>query len=87
MAYADEAPKTGTTIVGCVYNGGVVMGSDTRVSTGIYISNRCLTLAKRPPPTTLRRLPLCVYTCALPPPLPLSPREACICPSLSPQPA
>ena len=36
----DEAPKTGTTIVACVYDGGVVLGADTRVSTGIYVSNR-----------------------------------------------
>jgi len=36
----NEAPKTGTTIVACVYDGGVVLGADTRVSTGIYVSNR-----------------------------------------------
>ena len=30
----DEAPKTGTTIVAAVYDGGVVLGADTRVSTG-----------------------------------------------------
>jgi 20S proteasome alpha/beta subunit len=36
----DKAPKTGTTIVACVYDGGVVLGADTRVSTGIYVSNR-----------------------------------------------
>lgn len=35
-----EAPHTGTTIVACVYNGGVVLGSDGRVSVGNYISNR-----------------------------------------------
>lgn len=34
------APHTGTTIVGCVFNGGVVLGADGRVSTGQYISNR-----------------------------------------------
>ena len=39
-SFANEAPKTGTTIVACVYDGGVVLGADTRVSTGIYISNR-----------------------------------------------
>ena len=33
-------PKTGTTIVACVYDGGVVLGADTRVSTGICVSNR-----------------------------------------------
>ena len=34
------APHTGTTIVAVVYNGGVVLGADSRVSTGTYISNR-----------------------------------------------
>lgn len=33
-------PHTGTTIVACAYNGGVVLGADSRVSTGTYISNR-----------------------------------------------
>lgn len=33
-------PHTGTTIVACTYNGGVVLGADSRVSTGTYISNR-----------------------------------------------
>ena len=32
--------RTGTTIVACSFNGGVVLGSDTRVSAGIYITNR-----------------------------------------------
>lgn len=35
-----EAPQTGTTIVACVYSDGVVIGADSRVSTGTYISNR-----------------------------------------------
>lgn len=33
-------PHTGTTIVAVQYNGGVVLGADSRVSTGNYISNR-----------------------------------------------
>ena len=33
-------PHTGTTIVACAYDGGVVLGADSRVSTGTYISNR-----------------------------------------------
>ena len=33
---AQEAPKTGTTIVACEYAGGVVIGADTRVSTGTF---------------------------------------------------
>ena len=37
---AGEAPHTGTTIVACSYPGGVVLGSDGRVSVGNYISNR-----------------------------------------------
>lgn len=32
--------STGTTIVACSYNGGVVLGADGRVSVGNYISNR-----------------------------------------------
>lgn len=35
-----EAPKTGTTIVAVEYDGGVVLGADSRVSTGTYVSNR-----------------------------------------------
>ena len=34
------APHTGTTILAVVYDGGVVLGADSRVSTGTYISNR-----------------------------------------------
>lgn len=33
-------PHTGTTIVAVQFNGGVVVGADSRVSTGNYISNR-----------------------------------------------
>lgn len=34
------APHTGTTIMAVEYAGGVVLGADSRVSTGIYVSNR-----------------------------------------------
>ncbi len=34
------APHTGTTIVAVEYDGGVVLGADSRVSTGTYVSNR-----------------------------------------------
>ena len=34
------APHTGTTIVAVEYEGGVVLGADSRVSTGTYVSNR-----------------------------------------------
>ncbi|XP_024460174.1 proteasome subunit beta type-6 isoform X1 [Populus trichocarpa] len=30
----------GTTIIGVTYNGGVVLGADSRTSTGIYVANR-----------------------------------------------
>jgi len=33
-------PHTGTTVVAVAYNGGVVLGADSRVSTGTYVSNR-----------------------------------------------
>ena len=36
----EGAPHTGTTIVAVSYAGGVVLGADSRVSTGTYISNR-----------------------------------------------
>lgn len=35
-----DSPHTGTTIVACTYSGGVVIGADSRVSTGNYVSNR-----------------------------------------------
>ena len=34
------APHTGTPIVAVEYDGGVVLGADSRVSTGTYVSNR-----------------------------------------------
>ena len=37
---AEQAPQTGTTIVAVSFDGGVVLGADSRVSTGNYISNR-----------------------------------------------
>ncbi|PSC76812.1 Proteasome subunit beta type-6 [Micractinium conductrix] len=36
----DAPPHTGTTIVAVSYAGGVVIGADSRVSTGTYVSNR-----------------------------------------------
>lgn len=33
-------PHTGTTVVAVAYEGGVVLGADSRVSTGTYVSNR-----------------------------------------------
>ena len=37
---AEQAPQTGTTIVAVTFDGGVVLGADSRVSTGNYVSNR-----------------------------------------------
>ena len=36
----DASPHTGTTIVAVSYQDGVVIGADSRVSTGAYVSNR-----------------------------------------------
>jgi 20S proteasome subunit beta 1 len=36
----DPSPHTGTTIVAVSFPGGVVLGCDSRVSTGAYVSNR-----------------------------------------------
>jgi len=36
----EAAVKTGTTIMAIVYDGGVVLGADTRTSTGDYVANR-----------------------------------------------
>lgn len=37
MSAVSQAPHTGTTIVACEYDGGVVLGADTRVSTGAFV--------------------------------------------------
>lgn len=39
-AISMESPHTGTTIVAVSYDGGVVLGSDSRVSMGQYVNNR-----------------------------------------------
>lgn len=44
-----EAPSTGTTIIAVSYAGGVVLGADSRVSMGAYISNRA---SDKPTPLT-----------------------------------
>merc|ERR1719428_1751316 len=36
----EKAVKTGTTIMAVTYDGGVVMGADSRTSTGDYVANR-----------------------------------------------
>lgn len=35
-----QGPQTGTTIMAVAYDGGVIMGADSRVSTGSYVANR-----------------------------------------------
>lgn len=35
-----EEVSTGTTIMACVYDGGVILGADSRTSTGNYVANR-----------------------------------------------
>jgi len=51
-ADAREAPHTGTTIVACEYAGGVVLGADSRVSTGANARER---FERRPRRLTRRR--------------------------------
>merc|ERR1719261_1230052 len=36
----EQAVSTGTTIMAVAYDGGVVMGADSRTSTGDYVANR-----------------------------------------------
>lgn len=40
LSSMDGAPHTGTTIVAVCFADGVVIGADSRVSTGTYVSNR-----------------------------------------------
>jgi len=53
-----DAPHTGTTIMAVAYEGGVVLGADSRVSTGTYVSNRASNkIAELTDKVTTRRLP------------------------------
>ncbi|XP_006344576.1 proteasome subunit beta type-6-like isoform X1 [Solanum tuberosum] len=36
----EQPHSMGTTIIGVTYNGGVVLGADSRTSTGMYVANR-----------------------------------------------
>ena len=38
--WLNQEVSTGTTIMAVAFDGGIVIGADSRVSTGIYISNR-----------------------------------------------
>ena len=40
MSFLDKEVDTGTTIMAVTYGGGVIMGADSRVSTGNYVANR-----------------------------------------------
>ncbi|GLJ23429.1 hypothetical protein SUGI_0443420 [Cryptomeria japonica] len=40
MDWVNAAHSMGTTIIGVTYNGGVVLGADSRTSTGMYVANR-----------------------------------------------
>ncbi|KAI9192734.1 hypothetical protein LWI28_027149 [Acer negundo] len=40
MADLNAPHSMGTTIIGVTYNGGVVLGADSRTSTGMYVANR-----------------------------------------------
>nr|BAN20180.1 proteasome subunit beta type 6,9 [Riptortus pedestris] len=39
-SFLNEEISTGTSIMACVYRGGVIVGADSRTSSGAYISNR-----------------------------------------------
>uniref|UniRef100_A0A7S0J0L1 Proteasome subunit beta n=1 Tax=Calcidiscus leptoporus TaxID=127549 RepID=A0A7S0J0L1_9EUKA len=41
LDFLSQPVDTGTTIMAVSYEGGVILGADSRVSTGVYISNRC----------------------------------------------
>nr|ABK21503.1 unknown [Picea sitchensis] len=40
MDWMNAPHSMGTTIIGVTYNGGVVLGADSRTSTGMYVANR-----------------------------------------------
>ena len=47
-----KATSTGTTIVGCIFSGGVVIAADTRATSGPIVADKVLFLpnhAKQPP--------------------------------------
>jgi hypothetical protein len=57
-----EAPHTGTTIIAVAFEGGIVIGCDTRVSVGNFVSNRAsdkvgIPFYVRPPPHRARTTP------------------------------
>mmetsp|Transcript_6592 Transcript_6592/g.9928 ORF Transcript_6592/g.9928 Transcript_6592/m.9928 type:complete len:215 (-) Transcript_6592:23-667(-) len=51
----DGEESTGTTILACVYDGGVILGADTRTTTGSYVANRVT--------NKIRPLHDCIYAC------------------------
>lgn len=53
MEAAGGAPQTGTTIVACCFDGGVVLGADTRVTTG---ATRCSRLKRGSPQSAPLRI-------------------------------
>lgn len=49
--------KTGTTLAGCTFNGGVVMGADTRATSGDTIAEkRCFKIHRITVSSTFRKL-------------------------------
>ena len=40
MASSQGEVLTGTTIIACTYDGGVVLGADSRTSSGSYVANK-----------------------------------------------
>jgi len=55
-----KATSTGTTIVGCLYDGGVVIAADTRATSGPIVADK---VRERHPPPVIQALPFANAFC------------------------
>jgi 20S proteasome subunit beta 2 len=53
-----KATSTGTTIVGCIYEDGVVIAADTRATSGPIVADKVYIFSNLIPPKILRPLEL-----------------------------